>query len=125
MYTPSGQIPSTRSSRDEQSIPLLELAQSPDFAATMDHKTNRQDSAQSENKLELAEAFGNNPHQSQDLTDDDREWLSSIGRKEENRIFRKVDYRVIPLLSVLYVFVSTRCMDGRSVSSASQYLRGY
>lgn len=37
------------------------------------------------------------------LSAEDSEWLASIPLKEQNRIFRKVDKRLVPMLALLYL----------------------
>ena len=37
------------------------------------------------------------------LSQDDIVFMESIPKKEQDRIFRKVDWRLVPLLSILYL----------------------
>lgn len=37
------------------------------------------------------------------ITDEEREWLASLDVKEQNRIFHKVDIRLVPMLALLYL----------------------
>jgi hypothetical protein len=37
------------------------------------------------------------------LSEDDRQWLSSIDAKEGDRIYHKVDRRLVPMLALLYL----------------------
>jgi hypothetical protein len=60
------------------------------------------------------------------LTPEDRLWLSSISPKEEKRIFRKVDVRVISILTMLYVLSSLDKtnigMNGRPETYVTRWL---
>lgn len=37
------------------------------------------------------------------ITDEERQWLNSIDPKEQNRIYHKVDRRLVPMLALLYL----------------------
>lgn len=37
------------------------------------------------------------------ITVEEREWLASLDIKEQNRIFHKVDVRLVPMLALLYL----------------------
>lgn len=37
------------------------------------------------------------------LSENDQEWLDSIDQKEQNRIYHKVDMRLVPMLALLYL----------------------
>lgn len=37
------------------------------------------------------------------LTDEDKAWLHGIDRREQNRIYHKVDRRLVPMLALLYL----------------------
>ena len=37
------------------------------------------------------------------LSNDERQWLNDIDQKEANRIYHKVDKRLVPMLALLYL----------------------
>lgn len=37
------------------------------------------------------------------ITDEERQWLSNIDTKEQDRIYHKVDRRLVPMLALLYL----------------------
>lgn len=37
------------------------------------------------------------------VTDEERAWLASIDTKEQDRIYHKVDRRLVPMLALLYL----------------------
>lgn len=43
------------------------------------------------------------PPKTKGLTEEERLWLSNIDPKEANRIYHKVDRRLVPMLAALYL----------------------
>jgi hypothetical protein len=43
------------------------------------------------------------PGQHKAVTDEERAWLANIDPKEQNRIYHKVDRRLVPMLALLYL----------------------
>lgn len=37
------------------------------------------------------------------ITDEERQWLASIDTREQDRIYHKVDRRLVPMLALLYL----------------------
>jgi hypothetical protein len=43
------------------------------------------------------------PAHTKAVTDEERAWLASIDTKEQDRIYHKVDRRLVPMLALLYL----------------------
>jgi hypothetical protein len=95
-----------------QSIPLMAyyreeesgMPNSPDKVGMAIHQENRNNvPAGQDEKRTSKPVFDEYSPQLEGITDEDREWLSTITPKEEDRIFRKVDFHLIPMLCLVNV----------------------
>ena len=49
------------------------------------------------------------------LTSEEADWLLSLSEKEKSQIYRKVDFRLVPMLALLYLVRSTRTQTNRAM----------
>ncbi|USW55778.1 Putative major facilitator superfamily, MFS transporter superfamily [Septoria linicola] len=72
----------------------------------MSHSPGRSDSSAEvkEKEIGYVDHLEKGPQiKTKGLTDEERQWLSNIDPKEANRIYHKVDRRLVPMLALLYL----------------------
>lgn len=81
--------------------PGLEAANAPPITDTKDEITTAQKSDSDFDHLEEGKSGKYEEYYNAGLNEEEARFLSSFTPKEEKKIFRKVDYRVVPMLAML------------------------
>lgn len=73
----------------------------------MSHSPQRSDADSLSEKEKTGEVFTHieeaTTRPTKGITDEERQWLANIDTKEQDRIYHKVDRRLVPMLALLYL----------------------